>query len=276
MLSEQAVLKHWAAEGRSGLVLTEAERQDVVSRIRCDYEAGDRPWPGTVTWVGSPSELERCRLAQAPDRRRRWFARRSPAEPAPEVIEEVGPGPRADPASGWIAFRDRVVICEPPRVLRTEPVGTAGRHRLHHDAQPAVEWADGVEPGYYLHGVAVPEPLFRQPSVEAIHREANSEVRRLVIERMGWPRYIAEAELSLVAEAEDPGNAGHRLQLYDLPKGRYEPARLLRMANGSPDRSGQERHYFELVPAWIDDPVQAAAWQYGCPVAIYRQLARRT
>jgi hypothetical protein len=369
MVSQEAVLRYWAAQGPGGTQLSEAERRDVLDRIGRAYAAAGVPWPGRVVWVGSPAEFQRlwseqlpppprlgAQVRAAPSRfllrlllRIGWLAGhvlaalavvfaplalvvalavllhrlgwpggavmsvagfvlfccalgplwevaaavlvhgfrddgRGPGSwPPPavdqeryRVIEEVGPGPQAGPTSGWIASRCLVLICEPPRVIRTEPAGAGGEHRLHCESGPAVEWAAGAEPGYYLHGVAIPEQLFRDPTVDLIHREDNSEVRRLVIERMGWPRYIREANLRLVGATADPGNPGHELQLYDLPKGRYEPARLLTMVNGSPDRSGRERQYAELVPAWIDDPVQAAAWQYGCPVDVYRRLARRT
>jgi hypothetical protein len=48
------------------------------------------------------------------------------------------------------------------------------------------------------------------------------------------------------------------------------------MTNGSPDRTGEIRRYAETVPASIHDPVAAAAWQYECPVDVYRALQRRT
>jgi hypothetical protein len=371
MLAEDAVLARWVALGRTGESLTAADRQAVLDRIRCGYQARGLAEPGTIVWAGSPGELNRrweqrvgaqaglvrrIRVAPVPSliqlavragwltghvllavlvavvppalllllslplhrafgppgdvvtvigavllcciagplwdavvsvmrhafdpagwgRSSRW-ARPSPGPEQP-LIEE-GPGPQADPVPGWIGSESLLVICEPPRTVRTESVGAAGRRRLHHESGPAVEW-DGhsgqERPGYYLHGVAIPDRLFLTPTVERIHRESNSEVRRLVIERMGWLRYIEDAGLRLVAAVPDPGNPGHQLRLYDLPKSRFEPVRLLLMVNGSPDRSGDRRRYAELVPAWIDDPVQAVAWQYGCPVDTYRQLARRT
>lgn len=48
------------------------------------------------------------------------------------------------------------------------------------------------------------------------------------------------------------------------------------MTNGSPDRDGRERVYAETVPAYLDDAVAAAAWQYGVPADIYRRTERRT
>ena len=93
---------------------------------------------------------------------------------------------------------------------------------------------------------------------------------------MGWLTYISAAGLRLVASAPDPGNPPQHLELYEDPGGRLGDARVLVMTNGSPDRDGRLLQYAETVPAAIDDPVAAAAWQYGCPVEVYRQLARRT
>jgi len=93
---------------------------------------------------------------------------------------------------------------------------------------------------------------------------------------MGWLRYISAAGLRLVASAPDPGNPPHSLELYEDPHGRLGDARVLVMTNRSPHRSGRLLRYAETVPAAIDDPVEAAAWQYGCPLEVYRQLNRRT
>jgi hypothetical protein len=90
---------------------------------------------------------------------------------------------------------------------------------------------------------------------------------------LGWETYIRRADLRPVATAPDPGNDGAVLRLFDIPGAN---ARVLVMRNGSPDRSGALRLYAEVVPSTIDDPVAAAAWQYGCPVEAYRQLQRRT
>ena len=127
-----------------------------------------------------------------------------------------------------------------------------------------------------FHGVAVPPDLIRSDwDGRLIQRHPNSEVRRAGIERIGWTRYIAEAGWRLVASAPDPGNAPHELHLYEDPTGR-DGVRVLVMTNGSPDRSGRPRRYAEAVPAHLDDPVDAAAWQYGCPTRVYRRLKRRT
>ena len=85
----------------------------------------------------------------------------------------------------------------------------------------------------------------------------------------------------MVSKESDPGHPDPTavLRLYDLPDSRRligSAARVLIMQNGSPDRSGRIRLYGETVPANIGTAVEAAAWQYECPVDMYRQLQRRT
>jgi hypothetical protein len=204
-----------------------------------------------------------------------WLAPLLPAA-IPAVRKPVACAMPARPMVGWIAYRLLTVICEPPLEVHTERVGDT--IRLHNAAGPAVVWGDAAgSRDYYLHGVRVPEHLHRADvSAEELHREQNSEVRRVVIEHLGWPEYIERAGLHLVASAPDPGNLGRELRLYDLPSALRDAKRLLLMVNGSPDHSGQQRKYAELVPQAFDDPIAAAAWQYDCPVEVYRQLARRT
>ena len=174
----------------------------------------------------------------------------------------------------WVPYAWLTVVLEPPVQMHTEKAGDGVR--LHREDGPALVWADGQEE-FYLHGVRIPAELAaREPTVRELHAERNSEVRRVLIEREGWPHYITRAGLRLVAHAPDPGNPGRELRLYRTPARVFDSDRLLLMTNGSPDRSGALRQYAELVPDGLDDPVEAAAWQYGVPTEVYRDLARRT
>jgi hypothetical protein len=175
---------------------------------------------------------------------------------------------------GWF-FRHLCVISDRPTILRVEVSNDT--EDLHCADGPAAAWADGWAL-HFWHGVRVPADLIEGDgwSVERIHREPNTEIRRAAIERIGWATYIQRAGLRPVASAPDPGNAPHHLELYDPPPGIAPDARILVMTNGSPDRSGHRRRYAELVPADIDDPVTAAAWQYGADRETYAHLNRRT
>lgn len=179
-------------------------------------------------------------------------------------------------AGWWWPAEDRCVMAERPAVLRAEPTpgGRPGLLRLHRDDGPAIGFADGWG-RHVLHGTPVPAWVITGPTVEAIHREPNIEVRRTAIERLGWNAYLDRARLTPVAARPDPGNPGASLRLYDLP-GAGRPARFLLAVNGSPEPDGRHRQYGLTVPADIDDPVDAAAWTYGLTGAQYACLVRRT
>jgi hypothetical protein len=171
----------------------------------------------------------------------------------------------------WWPREDVCVVSERPAAVHTEAVGDDGEVRPHRADGPAVRYADGWET-YAWHGTPVPAWAVAEPSVLRIEREANIEVRRCAIERLGWETYIERAGLWPVASAPDPGNTGNELRLYDM----RGDARVLLVVNGSVERDGRRRRYGLTVPRGFDDPVAAAAWTYGLSAAQYSLLARRT
>lgn len=177
----------------------------------------------------------------------------------------------------WWPREDLCVISDRPSILRTEPVpGEDGELRLHAADGPAVEYPDGWTV-HAWHGTRVPSWVIDAPTVDRIAVEGNVEVRRCAIERIGWGAFIDQAGTRLVGRADDPGNPGHELRLYDLPYQRWgAPTRLLLAVNGSVERDGTRRRYGLRVPAWFDDPLDAAAWTYGLTGTQYAQLQRRT
>jgi hypothetical protein len=190
------------------------------------------------------------------------------------------PSPWVDLARscGWWWPRPEVcVLSERPSVLRTEPLpGADHERRLHAGDGPAVEFRDGFAV-HAWHGMRVPSWVVDDPSVVRIAAERNVEVRRCAIERIGWAAFIDAGGLALVGRAADPGNPGAELHLYDLPFTEWGRAsRLLLAVNGSVERDGTRRRYGLRVPAWFDDPVDAAGWTYGLTGAQYRLLLRRT
>ena len=180
-----------------------------------------------------------------------------------DSITEVG---------GWWWPHERVaILTERPTAIRRDPQG-----RLHADAGPALTWADGYAQ-HWWHGTAVPEDFWTW-DLSRVLAERNAEVRRCGIERHGWD--AVTDRLTLVDEADDPGNPGQRLELYDLGADLAdlypEPARILLCTNGSVERDGTRRRFGLPVPAAHMDPVAAAADLYGWPVEAYRRLEVRT
>jgi hypothetical protein len=132
---------------------------------------------------------------------------------------------------------------------------------------------------YYWHGTRVPQDLIdgRWTSADIL-REANAEIRRCGIERMGWDRFVVDARLTPVgAPAPDPGNPGHHLVLYDVPEQLFdEPVRVLLATNGTVERDGTRRRFGLTVPANIRTPLDAAAWTYGLSSDDYARCQRRS
>ncbi|MFF2553732.1 DUF6745 domain-containing protein [Nocardia sp. NPDC058058] len=177
-------------------------------------------------------------------------------------------------AGWWWPGPRRCVLSERPVAVHTEAQQSAwyGEVRLHNDAGPAVEFADGAGV-FALHGTFVPEWVFTDLTVERVLATRNIEVRRAAVERLGWDEFIDRAGLTLLSTAADPGNPGAELRLYDNWRDR---TRVLLVVNGSRERDGTRRRYGLNVPVTIGDPVAAAGWSYGLTGAQYAQLLRRT
>ncbi|MEV4111393.1 DUF6745 domain-containing protein [Nonomuraea sp. NPDC049695] len=187
-------------------------------------------------------------------------------------LERLGLWATAAASCGWWWPRESVcVVSERPVTVHTEMWGEAGEVRLHCADGPAVRYADGWDL-HSWHGTQVPPWVITDPDVRRIADEANVEVRRCAIERLGWAAYIEQAGLRLVASAPDPGNPGSELRLYDMRRG----TRVLLAVNGSVERDGRRRRYGLTVPAFLHDPIDAAGWTYGLSAAQYSRLLRRT
>jgi len=170
----------------------------------------------------------------------------------------------------WWPMEGCVVLTERPAALHRDAQG-----RLHSETGPALSYSDGY--GLWaVHGVRVPRDVVEDPdalTVERIMAEPNSEVRRVMCERMGWGAFVRAAGLALVDEQPDPANDPHFLSLYDLPTQIYgEPVRVLLCTNATPERDGTLRRYGLTVPAEINDAVAAAAWTFRLSAEEYRML----
>ena len=177
----------------------------------------------------------------------------------------------------WWPFDDVCVMAERPTTLHTEPTPDArfGQRRLHHDEAPAIQFADR-KALYVLHGTVVPEWVMDDPTVERIARERNVEVRRCAIERLGWDVYISEAGMTLIDQADDPGNVDGTLALYATPPSVRRSGRILLVLNGSRERDGTRRRYGLPVPDGMSSALDAAGWTYGISGDDYSRLVRRT
>jgi hypothetical protein len=109
-----------------------------------------------------------------------------------------------------------------------------GRGRLHRADGPAVLYPDGWAI-YAVHGVRVPAWIIEAPNeitTSKIADEKNSEIQRLMIEKMGWDKYISDVGGTVIDHDERWGT----LLLTDS-------GLVLKVINRSPEPDGSFRQY---------------------------------
>jgi hypothetical protein len=96
----------------------------------------------------------------------------------------------AHSANWWLPHQKICWVSERHNVLNRD-----GRGRLHCENGPALAYPDGWSI-WALHGVRLPtegEQIVLRPETQSLAQidgEANAEIRRLRIQRYGWPRYL--------------------------------------------------------------------------------------
>jgi hypothetical protein len=164
----------------------------------------------------------------------------------------------------WLGAEE--IVCVPRPVLWID------NDRLHREDGPAVEWPG--ERHYFYHGVQVPTWLFEHPeriTPNTIRVETNVEIRRCMLERFGFGRFLREAAGKLVAE-DGYGRLWHAD--FDA-RGQMGFETILEVRNGTRERDGTYRQYFLSVPPHMRSPRAAVAWTYGLAGEQY-ELAVRT
>ena len=87
------------------------------------------------------------------------------------------------------------IVSDFPEVLKVDE-----QNRPHCDDGPSHRWRDGWEM-YYIHGVKVTRQIVVEPesiTIDQVRKEENAELRRVMIERMGWDRFCSEAKLKVI------------------------------------------------------------------------------
>jgi hypothetical protein len=173
----------------------------------------------------------------------------------------------------WWAFEHTVVFSERPVAIHFDD-----NHRLHHTTELAVEYPDGWGV-YAIRGMRVPDFVIKEPEkITAYHinREQNAEVRRVMIERMGWDRFLKEFNATKI-HSDDFGTlyrcempkASERRAL--MPWGEMrstwdpneEDVYLVKVINSTPEPDGHVKEYILRVPPSIRRAREGVAWTFG-------------
>jgi hypothetical protein len=98
----------------------------------------------------------------------------------------------------WILhWTDDTLFWVAKPVVNVEKVN--GLRRLHNESYAAIE--SDLENLYFWHGVLVPAFAVVRPdwiTIGHIRNEENAEVRRVLIERMGWDRFCEAAQMKVI------------------------------------------------------------------------------
>ena len=151
-----------------------------------------------------------------------------------------------------VMHADFCMVSDRPSIMRVD-----AENRPHSDAGPYARWRDGTAI-YRVHGVECPAWVIEHPeriTTEAIDAESNAEVRRVMIDKYGVARYLAEVG-TVVSDGTD--ETGQPLTLYRRAVPDDEPIVMLRMLNSTPDADGTRRAYMRRVPP---DLASADQWR---------------
>lgn len=113
--------------------------------------------------------------------------------------------------------------------------------RPHHERHAALE--SDVEDLYFWHGVLVPAFVVMHPdsiTLQHIDEERNAEVRRVMIQRYGQPRYLQDSGAVLVHQDEFG-------KLWRKERPDDSPIEMVEVINSTPEPDGTAKHYWLRV-----------------------------
>jgi hypothetical protein len=135
--------------------------------------------------------------------------------------------------------------------------------RPHSATGPAIAWRDGWCI-YAWRGIGVSRRLIDgEVTVADWHREPSAEIRRAMVERMGFdwlPREGAAWKISV----DDFGTLW-RIEDPDVPGGIV----VVEMVNSTPEPDGSFRRFMLRVPPDQTVPRDAIGWTFGLPPGEY-------
>jgi len=169
----------------------------------------------------------------------------------------------------WWPMENIVVISERPGSLFRDDQG-----RLHCEDRKAISYSDDW--GLYVwHGTNVPEYVIERPesiTVDDIMKEANAEIRRIKIERMGENTFLDRANAQLLDEDLDAFQFPRKLWKVDFNNGNEDPWVAVQVTNSTKEPDGTHRQFVIPVPPDMRTAAQAIAWTFQMDPDEYKPL----
>ncbi len=134
----------------------------------------------------------------------------------------------------------------------------------HSETGPSIIFADGVKV-FSWHGMVVPEIVIMEPAKlrpASIDDEPNIEIRRIMIERYGWEKYLRNSKAKLIHQDEFG-------KLYQKLVPGDEPIVAVEVVNSTAEPDGKFKRYMLRVPPNITTAKLAVAWTFGLSEGLY-------
>jgi len=166
-----------------------------------------------------------------------------------------------------------VCICsERPLYIKWDMLPSEPRAQLHCVNGPSIAFEDGFSV-YAWHGISISPSLgwiFEHPervTKETILGQPNTEIRRVICERVGWPRALELLGGTVIHSDELHGQSR---VLYLLPG----DIRVIKLINGTVEPDGSRHTFIEGVPNDVSTCHDAEAWAYGIDPNWYKEGTR--
>ncbi|MDT0265163.1 hypothetical protein RM844_02545 [Streptomyces sp. DSM 44915] len=166
-------------------------------------------------------------------------------------------------AAGWWWPYERVaVLSERPTELHRDEAG-----RLDRSDGPALAYGDGFAL-YAWRGMAVSGEFFTELAAltpQRIRREANAELRRVMLEHYGYERYLSES-------GAEPVHRDETGVLWRIPLSDDEDVVMVEVVNSTPEPDGTFNTYWLRVPPATRTAREGVAWTFGLDAEAYAPL----
>ena len=167
----------------------------------------------------------------------------------------------------WWPFEGLCFVSDRPELVSWEPSTTA--QRLHSLTGPAIRFRDGWEI-YAIKGITVDKRVVMTPELLEpweITDEPNTEIRRIMLERYGFDRYLAAVKATCLDSDTDPLGFPRKLLRADLSGD--ESLVMVQVTNSTAEPDGSHKLYHLRVPPTVTTVKQALAWTFGLSVDQY-------
>ena len=176
-----------------------------------------------------------------------------------ETQKLVGIWQVAKSAGWWLPYKHICWISERPNNLKIDDRG-----RLHCETGPAISYPDGWSI-WAWHGVKVEQYLIEQPSKITelvINEEKNAEIRRVMIARYGFDRYLKDG--SFILEQQDDFGKLYRKKI----NGELDLV-FVKVVNSTPEPDETSKEYILPCRSTVKSAHEAVAQSFGLTTKEY-------